>query len=222
MNDNPNGNANSNLARLEVGALSTNCWVYAYDSEISVIDPGGDAEAIIAFLESERLHPTSILLTHGHFDHILALPKVHSAFPDAVVAIHRADYIFVDENAFKRHCSDFRALAGNDSFIRANWQEMPPVARLLEDGDTIGPFTVIHTPGHTKGSVSFYHEDARVLFSGDTLFRGGIGRTDLSDGDMDAMTESLKRLFTLDGGTRVFPGHGDMTTISMEKSGYAF
>jgi glyoxylase-like metal-dependent hydrolase (beta-lactamase superfamily II) len=213
-------NQNRNLARLEVGALSTNCWVYAYDDDVFVIDPGGDAEEIIAFLESERLRPAFILLTHGHFDHIMALPKVYSTFPDAAVAVHRADSVFVDENAFKRHCSDFKAIAGNDSFIRANWQEMPPMTRFLEDGDLIGPFTVLHTPGHTKGSVSYYHQGAQILFSGDTLFRGGIGRTDLSGGDMDEMTESLRRLFTLDGGTRVFPGHGDPTTISMEKSGY--
>jgi glyoxylase-like metal-dependent hydrolase (beta-lactamase superfamily II) len=208
---------NSNLTRLTVGALSANCWVYAYDGGVAVIDPGGDAQAIIAFLESQRLQPTHILLTHGHFDHIMALPEVRSVFPNAEVAVHRADYVFVDENALKRHCSDFRAIAGNDSFIRANWQEMPPVARLLEDSDIIGPFTVVHTPGHTKGSVSYYHEGARILFSGDTLFRDGIGRTDLSGGDMNEMTESLKRLFTLDGATQVFPGHGDPTTIGTER-----
>jgi glyoxylase-like metal-dependent hydrolase (beta-lactamase superfamily II) len=210
---------NSNIARLEVGALSTNCWVYICQDDVFVIDPGGDAEEIIAFLGSKQIVPSHILLTHGHFDHILALPKVHSAFPDAAIAIHRADHGFVDKNAFKLHCSDFKSIAGDDSFIRTNWQDMPPASWLLEDGDTIGPFTVMHTPGHTKGSVSFYDSDAQILFSGDTLFRGGIGRTDLWGGDMDEMTESLKRLFTIADETRVFPGHGGPTTIGIEKTG---
>jgi glyoxylase-like metal-dependent hydrolase (beta-lactamase superfamily II) len=208
---------NRNIARLEVGVFSTNCWVYICDEGVFVIDPGGDAEGIIAFLESKQIVPSHILLTHGHFDHVLALPHVHRAFPDAEIAIHRADRDFVGENAFKRHCSDFKAAAGDDRFIRANWQDMPSAARFLEDGDTAGPFTVLHTPGHTKGSVSYYDRDAHVLFSGDTLFRGGIGRTDLWGGNRDEMTESLNRLFTLANETRVFPGHGDSTTIGAEK-----
>lgn len=214
---------NNNIARLEVGAFSTNCWVYVFGDDISVIDPGGDAETIIAFLEAERLNPARILLTHGHFDHIMALPELHRAFPNAPVAIHRADLASVGPTALALQCADFKTAAGYDNgFIRANWQDMPPITRLLEEGGAIGPFTVAHTPGHTKGSVSYYHKDAGVLFSGDTLFRGGIGRTDLSGGSMDEITESLKRLFTLDGSTRVFPGHGAPTTIKAEKSGFVF
>jgi glyoxylase-like metal-dependent hydrolase (beta-lactamase superfamily II) len=209
---------NNNIARLEVGALSTNCWIYVLGGDVSVIDPGGDAGAIIAFLESERLKPVRILLTHGHFDHILALPQVHDRFPDAVIAVHRADHASVGKNAFRLQCADFKT--GDDGFIRENWRDMPPAIRFLGDGDTIGPFTVIHTPGHTRGSVSYYHKEADILFSGDTLFRGGIGRTDLLGGSRTEMTESLKRLFSLDGETRVFPGHGDPTTIKAEKAGF--
>jgi glyoxylase-like metal-dependent hydrolase (beta-lactamase superfamily II) len=210
---------NRNIARLEVGMFSTNCWVYICDDGVFVIDPGGDAEAIINFLESKQIAPSHILLTHGHFDHVLALPQIHSAFPDAEIAIHRADRDFVGDNAFKRHCSDCKTAAGNDRFIRDNWQDMPSATRFLEDGGTAGPFAVLHTPGHTEGSVSFYDKDARVLFSGDTLFCGGVGRTDLWGGDMDKMNESLKRLLTLADETRVFPGHGGPTTIGMEKAG---
>jgi glyoxylase-like metal-dependent hydrolase (beta-lactamase superfamily II) len=207
-----------NIARLEVGALSTNCWVYFCENHVFVIDPGGDAEAIIALLESKQVSPSHILLTHGHFDHILALPEVHRAFPDAAIAIHRADYGFVDQDSFSRHCSDFKSVAGDDRFIRENWQNMPSVTRLLEDGDAVGSLSVMHTPGHTKGSVSYYNKEARFLFSGDTLFRGGIGRTDLWGGDMGEMTESLNRLFFLADETLVFPGHGGPTTIGAEKA----
>jgi glyoxylase-like metal-dependent hydrolase (beta-lactamase superfamily II) len=211
---------NRNIARLEVGALSTNCWVYFCDDAVFVIDPGGDAEEIITFLESKQAVPSHILLTHGHFDHILALPKLHDAFPEAVIAVHHADHVYVDKDAFSRHCADFKAAAGDDSFIRTNWQDMPPLVRLLGDGDAVGPFIIMHTPGHTKGSVSYYDKDAQVLFSGDTLFQDGIGRADLWGGDMDELTESLKRLFTLDDETQVFPGHGNPTTIGRERTGY--
>jgi glyoxylase-like metal-dependent hydrolase (beta-lactamase superfamily II) len=209
-----------NLACLEVGTFATNCWVYFCGDDVFLIDPGGDAGEIITFLESKQAVPSHILLTHGHFDHILALPNVHNAFPDAVIAVHRADSVYVDENAFKRQCADFKAAAGDDSFIRTNWQDMPSAVRLLDDGDAVGPFIVVHTPGHTKGSVSYYDKDALVLFSGDTLFRDGVGRTDLWGGDTDKLTESLKRLFTFDGETQVFPGHGDPTTIGNERIGY--
>jgi glyoxylase-like metal-dependent hydrolase (beta-lactamase superfamily II) len=207
------------IARLEVGMLGTNCWIYVFDNDVFVVDPGGDTETIIAFLKSKRLAITQILLTHGHFDHIMALPGIHRAFPSAAISIHRADQGFVDGDALKRHCSDFKMAAGDDAFILSNWQEMPSVTRLLEGGDTVGPFTVLHTPGHTPGSVSYYHRDMRTLFSGDTLFRGGIGRTDLSGGDRTAMAESLRRLFALDGDTQVFPGHGEPTTIETERTG---
>jgi glyoxylase-like metal-dependent hydrolase (beta-lactamase superfamily II) len=204
------------VTRLEVGLFQTNCWVYVFERDVTVIDPGGDAETILSFLESEGLEPARILLTHGHFDHVMALPALHRAFPSAAVAIHRADHGYVDQNAFARQCADFKMAAGNDGYIRANWQDMPPVTRLLADGESIGPFTVIHTPGHTKGSVSYRHGNA--LFSGDTLFRGAIGRTDLAGGDMAEMRASLTRLFALDGETRVFPGHNEPTTIEMERN----
>jgi glyoxylase-like metal-dependent hydrolase (beta-lactamase superfamily II) len=210
---------NNHIARLEVGVFATNCWIYVAGGDVSVIDPGGDAETIIAFLESERLEPSRILLTHGHFDHVMALPDVHAAFPNAVIAIHRADYASVGENAYKLQCADFKTAAGDDGFIRENWRNMPPITCLVEDGETAGPFTVIHTPGHTKGSVSYYDKGAGILFSGDTLFYGGIGRTDLAGGNMGQMTESLKKLFALDGETRVFPGHGGPTTIKAERPG---
>jgi glyoxylase-like metal-dependent hydrolase (beta-lactamase superfamily II) len=212
---------NPTVARLEVGTIPTNCWIYVWGDDVSVIDPGGEGETIIAFLESERLKPSRIMLTHGHFDHVMALPDVHSAFPDAVIAVHRADRVSVGKNAFRFQCADFKTATGDDGFIRAHWRDMPPITQLLEDGDMIGPFMVTHTPGHTKGSVAYSHREAGILFSGDTLFCGGIGRTDLSGGSMDEMAESLKRLFSLDGETRVFPGHGGPTTIKAERAGFA-
>jgi glyoxylase-like metal-dependent hydrolase (beta-lactamase superfamily II) len=97
------------------------------------------------------------------------------------------------------------------------WKPLPPAGRLLAGGDTIGPFTVIHTPGHTPGSVCFYDDEAGVLFSGDTLFRGGYGRTDLPGGSWSKLEQSLKLLLAMDGDITVCPGHGPATTIGTER-----
>jgi glyoxylase-like metal-dependent hydrolase (beta-lactamase superfamily II) len=108
------------------------------------------------------------------------------------------------------------AAAGDDLYVKSLWKPMPEADVLLTDGGTIGPFKVIHLPGHTPGSVAYYDEEAGVLFSGDTLFRGDYGRTDLPGGDFGKLESSLRRLFAMDGNITVCPGHGPATTIGVE------
>jgi glyoxylase-like metal-dependent hydrolase (beta-lactamase superfamily II) len=95
--------------------------------------------------------------------------------------------------------------------------EMPDASVLLDEGDTLGPFRVLHLPGHSPGSIGLLWEEEKVLISGDTLFRAGMGRTDLPGGDGKLLDASLERLFKLDGDTRVYPGHGETTTIGRER-----
>jgi glyoxylase-like metal-dependent hydrolase (beta-lactamase superfamily II) len=97
------------------------------------------------------------------------------------------------------------------------WEAMPAPGLLLEEGSSIGPFRTLHLPGHSPGSVGFYDEGRGLLFSGDTLFRGDMGRTDLPGGSWDKLQKSLSRLFTMDGGITVYPGHGPLTTIGEER-----
>jgi glyoxylase-like metal-dependent hydrolase (beta-lactamase superfamily II) len=97
---------------------------------------------------------------------------------------------------------------------------MPSPTRLLAEGDTIGPFTVLHLPGHTPGSVGFFRESEGALFSGDTLFRDGSGRTDLPGGNSNHLEESLHRLMAMDADILVYPGHGEATTIGAERQYY--
>jgi glyoxylase-like metal-dependent hydrolase (beta-lactamase superfamily II) len=97
------------------------------------------------------------------------------------------------------------------------WEDMPEPSRLIADGDRIGPFTVMHTPGHTPGSLCLYDEAEGFLFSGDTLFSRGVGRTDLIGGDGEALARSLDRLLALPDRVRVFPGHGSQTRIADER-----
>jgi glyoxylase-like metal-dependent hydrolase (beta-lactamase superfamily II) len=178
-----------------------------------VIDPGADADAIIARLEQLRLRPRYILLTHGHFDHIAALPALAAYAGDPVIGIHRDDRDYLGAGAQGVHRASFTAVAGNAAYVDALWEAMPDATLSLEEGSVIGPLVTLHLPGHSPGSAAFYDKSAGVLFSGDTLFQGGYGRTDLPGGSWPQLRQSLSRLFTLDRGIGVYPGHGGTTTI---------
>lgn len=214
------------ITRLTVGPLAANCWIYsAGDGSAFVIDPGDDAEVIISALKKAGLSARYILLTHGHFDHIAAVPRLKEAFsPEAVIAIHRLDAEYLGPGSYENHRESARSAMGSDSIIDAYWpvfkEGLPPADILLEDGDTIGAFTVLSLPGHTPGSAAFWDREQRVIFTGDTLFKGGFGRTDLKGGDEEEIYKSLKRLSAMDGDIKVCPGHGGATTIAKELSDY--
>lgn len=193
------------IKKFVVGSLGTNCYVL-YDRQTKqgiLIDPGFYDPDITQFLQENEVTLKAIVDTHGHLDHILG----NSAF-GVQVLIHEADGFCLEDPA--RNLS------------RMMSQEIPKVSdiKFINDGDTVsfGGITmdVIHTPGHTPGSISLKYDD--VLFSGDTLFFEGIGRTDLPGGDHNAIIESIKnKLFILPDNFRVFPGHGPETTIGHEK-----
>jgi len=216
-----------NITRLTVGPISTNCWIYPLgEKEAVVIDPGAEEELIVSTLNKLNLIPRYILLTHGHFDHIAALPELAEACVNQQtapeIAIHKLDSKYLGADAYKVHRPNIEAAMGDasyvDVFLPAGKKEMPPADCLLEEGGKIGAFTVLHLPGHTGGSVAFWDRDEGVIFSGDTLFKGACGRTDLPDGSEKEMIASLRRLFAMDGNIMVYPGHGETTTIAREAS----
>lgn len=193
------------IEQITVGQLETNCYLVWQDSDCFLVDPGGDADKIFSYLDSLNLR--FILLTHGHFDHILALSEIAKTYPDAQTYVNQNDAYLLENLEEQAKIFGLKASVQNLKFT------------YIKDGQTIKfgkkKTQVIATPGHTPGSVCYLLDDS--LFSGDTLFYNSIGRTDFPGGDMTAMQKSLQKLSQLPENTKVLPGHGLATTIKNEK-----
>jgi len=217
----------NNIICIRVGDIETNCWLYPLEDDSSgqtpcvVIDPGEEAEKIVSRLRGLNWTPRYIFLTHGHFDHLAALPDLLDAFSGnierkPIIGIHRLDARYLGENALAVHRNSFAAAGGSAAYVDALWKPLPNADILFEEGTMAGPFSILHVPGHSPGSVGLYDEKAGVLFSGDTLFRGTWGRTDLPGGNEAQIHQSLKRLLAMKGEIVVCPGHGPATSIGEE------
>ncbi len=196
------------VKKLVVGKLQTNCYILKQDDSrrAVVIDPGDDAIYIKSELHEFDAYPALILLTHGHFDHILAIDQLRTE--KTLVGIHELDAdMLTTRDMFTAYLDkDPRPLRSADRVFHKN-------ERYVEMNGF--EFEVLHTPGHTKGSVCYQFGD--LLFTGDTLFCGGMGRVDFPGGDEDAMMRSLKKLYDIPGDLDVFPGHDRVTTLSEER-----
>ena len=186
-----------NVKKLALGAYQTNCYLLWEGDKAVVIDPGYEPDTILRALETLGMDLSAILLTHGHFDHVGAVKELV-------------------------------AETGCEVYIHAAEAALPPMmtagelyfTRTYAEGDTICPIpglelTVLHTPGHTPGSVCLLWGDQ--MFSGDTLFAGSCGRVDFPGGNPQEMLRSLRRLASLEADYRVHPGHGESTTLAEEK-----
>ncbi len=185
---------------MQVGPIGTNCYILEDESthQAAVIDPGGDAPRLLTALKG--LDVRYILLTHGHYDHTGAAAELSAAFPKAEVYIHEKDYRDVDPSLFPLHTE----LSGVHFYGEGDRLVLGTLA--LE---------VLHTPGHSEGSVTLRCGD--ILFCGDTLFAGSCGRTDFPGGDTAKLLASLRRLGELEGDLRVLPGHMEDSTLSRER-----
>ncbi|MDR0490715.1 MAG: MBL fold metallo-hydrolase [Oscillospiraceae bacterium] len=189
------------IKTLPVGQLETNCYIVTDQDtrECAIIDPGAESNTILDYIESNNLKAKAIFLTHGHFDHYMAL--------GAVMEVTGAP-AYINE----RDVSDGIRRAPH-KLDGANELEYYNEGDVLNVGGL--EFTIMETPGHSPGSVTLKCETA--LFTGDTLFRDSCGRTDLG-GDMDTLLSSLRRLSLLDGDYEVYPGHAETTTLDRERN----
>jgi glyoxylase-like metal-dependent hydrolase (beta-lactamase superfamily II) len=214
------------IAGFPAGAWGTNCYVVAtgQGAECLVIDPGQEAaDAVDQIVTENKLKPVAVLLTHGHIDHMWSVLPVCGTY-DTTAYIHPDDrHLLADPMAGISPETARMLLGGNYTFAE------PDDVVELSDGTTIElaglRMSVDHTPGHTEGSVTFTtpydgpEEVSRLLFSGDVLFAGSIGRTDLPGGDHQAMLHTLAtKILPLDDDIVVLPGHGGQTTIGQEKA----
>lgn len=201
------------------GIVQTNSYILTdLDDSASCIMvdcPDGNADAL-SFIRENGLRLTHILLTHGHFDHVLGLPHVKDEWPEAEIWMSRSDSYFLEDGAkgtLEFLESSFPPVA---SMFRSDIERMPQDLRFYED--EVLSFRVIETPGHTPGSVCLWSERDGVLFSGDTIFCRGYGRTDFPGGSDSEMASSLRKVLGgLPGETEVYPGHGPKTSIEEEK-----
>ena len=186
-----------------------NCFIFGCEKtkEAVVIDPGGDADRILLSLADAKLQVKYIINTHGHFDHVGGNGKMKKA-TGADILIHPLDAPMLG------------SLSSNAAIFGISVENSPPCDRTIQEGETVsfGEITleVIHTPGHTPGGISLFTNG--ILFVGDTLFAGSIGRTDFPGGDFNTLISSIQnKLFKMKNDVRVFSGHGPETTIGTEK-----
>ena len=195
------------IKSMQVGELATNCYILIDDVEkkAAVIDPGDESDRILEELEGLDAQVEYILLTHGHYDHIGGVAQVHEALPQAKVYLHKAD-------------------SRGTGFHVVPLADQVEDLQYYDDGDTLtlGSLTihVIHTPGHTPGGVTLRVGD--VLFTGDTLFAGSMGRSDFPGGNTQQLFASLKKLAGLEGDYHVLPGHEMTTTLDRERQSNVF
>ena len=198
---------------LAVGEIQANCHLVAdAQGQTLVIDPGAEPDAILALVARQRLTVAAYLLTHGHLDHVSGLADLHRHQPAPIgLAAADARWAFSAANRMLpfykpvRPEGDLLDVGGMET-----WTAGGPACRIL------------HTPGHTPGCVCYWFEAEGLLFTGDTLFAGSVGRTDLPGGNELQLTASLRRLAELPPATRVYPGHGDPTTIARERESNPF
>ena len=208
-----------NLECCVIGMVSTNCYiVYRKERDENseegglkpgvIIDPGDNAPYILNKCRELNVEPKAILLTHGHFDHILAAEDIRRTFHIPILASER----------------EMELLEEPDMNLSSTYEESMSLTadRWLKDGETLEllgkKWSVIHTPGHTAGCLCYYIEDENLLFSGDTLFLESVGRTDLPTARPGEIIDSVvKKLFVLPDETKVYPGHGGSSTMGHEK-----
>lgn len=184
------------------GELQTNCYIVSHilSKECIIIDPGDGADTISEQILIQNLNPIAIIATHGHFDHILAAYELQTAF-EIPFLIHEKDEFLLSKTT----------LSGEFWLKRKIWSRPPVADKFMKTGDIIKfgkhSLNVIHTPGHTPGGICLYNTKEKIIFTGDTLFKNGVGRTDLPYCSHEDLQKSLKKIRSRFAGYKAYPGH---------------
>jgi len=193
-----------NIQKFVVGELQANCYLVSdnLSDQCLIIDPGDEANFISENILRQNLKPRGIIATHGHFDHLLAANELQLAF-DIPLFIHPEDEKILN------YMTDSAQHWLNREII----EQPPSKIKYLKDGEKLKVMNyelqIIHTPGHSPGGVCLFNKEEQIIFTGDTLFKNGIGRTDFSYGSPQKMKQSLQKIHEKFGGFTAYPGHGD-------------
>jgi len=201
------------IDRLILGSFETNCYILREseaDKDCLIVDTGLEAGELIDFLQQHTLNPVAVVLTHGHIDHVTGVALLRKNFPKIKVYIHKLD------------AEMLTGAKDNLSALSGQTFSTEPADGFIEEGDKIEQANIaleaLHTPGHTPGGISLYSKQDGLIFVGDTLFAGSVGRTDFPAASFAQLIKSIReKLFTLPDETLCLPGHGPSTSIAQEK-----
>jgi glyoxylase-like metal-dependent hydrolase (beta-lactamase superfamily II) len=197
------------IVRYSLGQLQANCYFLISGQDCLIIDPADEASFILEELQRQQLNLVSILATHGHFDHVMAVGEIQKSI-NISLHIHKDDRFLIGR------------VGQTAEYFLGYKQIILPIKKIknlnIKNSLKIKNFKlkIIYSPGHTPGSCCFYIKEENVVFTGDTLFKGAVGRTDLSYGNKNDLKESLKKIFKLPKETIVYPGHGEGTILEEE------
>lgn len=198
------------IKTLQLGELNANCYIaVTAPGQCVAIDIGGSPRIFLEYLRMNRLTLTKILLTHGHFDHMSGVEEVCKA-TGAEVFIHESDTPMLESSGLSLH-----SVISIMPFNAVSKYEITRDNCIIHDGNY--SFRVLHTPGHSHGSVCYVCDEERVIFTGDTLMCCSVGRTDFPGGDTHYMMQSLQTIYELDGDYKIYPGHNESTTLEYER-----
>ncbi len=205
-----------NVYPLVLGPVQTTCYVVSSQGRAVIVDPAANATKIIQYLGTKKLIPEAILLTHGHFDHIGAVNELAAKYSLPIYA-HKSEKEYFDQPEVNLSTMTYQPFVLSED-LDYHW---------LADGATLTcldtQVKIFHVPGHTSGSLCYYFVKDRMVFTGDTLFKQSIGRTDFIYGNHQQLVTGIRqKLLTLPDDTLVYPGHGDCTTVADEKRNNPF